>query len=307
MNAKFLGQFPFYEVWYGKLNISPQKAFWFRYTTLHGKTKESALWAIFFNGSRITARKKTFSLNEARCESYIHLPLGQLTQESCEGDLGAILWQLTYQDRQGSFDPVPTIFKKLHLAKSLVCTPFIDLRFSGKIIVEAMTHDLHEVPGMIGHVWGKKQALCWSWAHCNQFKEKNVVFEGLSAKIPLLGWASPPLTSLYLKVSDQEYIFNGVIDLLKTHSTFGYGLWEFCSKNKDVILSGRIQSRPEHVAVITYTDTDDSELYCHNSKLAKCELTLQIRQTGQEKRFISESSAALEWVTRDSFKGKKYL
>lgn len=308
MRAKFSNQFPFYEVWYGKLNLTPQKAFWFRYTLLNGKTKESALWAIFFDESKIIARKKVFPLHEASLEPYVHLPLGRLTENSCVGSLDDIQWDLTYQKRDGAFDHVPHLFKKLHFSKSLVCTPIVDARFLGKITVDGVVHSLDQVPGMAGHIWGKKQALCWSWAHCNSFEGmENTVFEGLSAKIPIMGRASPPLTSLYLKDGDKEYVFNGVIDLLKTQSSFGYGFWEFYTKKRNFILKGRIESVPNHIAVVTYTDTDDSVLYCHNSKLAKCELTLENRQTGQKKRFISESSAALEWVTRNGFRGEKYL
>ena len=48
--ARFTGQYPFYEVWYGKLNFDKEKALWFRYTLLNGVKQECAVWVIFFNG-----------------------------------------------------------------------------------------------------------------------------------------------------------------------------------------------------------------------------------------------------------------
>ncbi|MBI2027255.1 MAG: hypothetical protein HYS98_05585, partial [Deltaproteobacteria bacterium] len=64
LSPHFKHQFPFYEVWYGKLNFDENKSLWFRYTLLNGKTKESALWAIFFDENKIIAQKKMFPLEK---------------------------------------------------------------------------------------------------------------------------------------------------------------------------------------------------------------------------------------------------
>ena len=308
MKTYFKGQYPFYEVWYGKLNFGGDKAFWFRYTLQSGLTKESALWAIFFNGPRIAAQKKIFSLSEINLENHITCPSGSLDEHHVEGHTGQIRWALTYQHNHEAFDPVPALLKKLHLTKSLTQTPVLNARFQGVIDVEGNTYEVKNSPGMIGHVWGKKQALEWTWCHCNQFlSSDDVVFEGLSARIPILKWKSPPLTSLYIKYNGQVHLLNTLYNLITIRSAYGCGLWEFVAKNRDISLKGTAATSPEHMAVVTYTDTDGSLLYCHNSKLADLELCVEEFKTGRKYTFKSEKKAALEWVTRNGFQGTKYL
>ncbi|MBI2646109.1 MAG: hypothetical protein HYW85_03625 [Deltaproteobacteria bacterium] len=310
MNPHFKGQSPFYEIWYGKLNIAPNEAFWFRYTLLNGKTKEAALWAIYFGPQKIIAQKKVFDLSQLGLTSCrVSLPLGFLSDTALEGSLPHIQWKLTYQNTHGgpTFDPVPSLFKRLHLTKTLVHTPLLDGVFSGDIVAEDQRRSFQNAPGMIGHVWGTRQALEWTWAHCNSFDQKEVLFEGLSARIPLLKWPSPPLTSLYLKYEGKEYIFNTALDLLKSHSSFGYTFWNFKAHSKEIMLSGKVKSLPQKIAVVTYTDTDDSHLYCHNSKLSDLELRVFEHKTQTQKIFKSQGTTALEWVTRQNFKGQKYL
>ncbi len=308
MDFYFKGQSPFYEIWYGKFNLAPNEAFWFRYTLLHGKTKEAALWAIYFGPQNIIAQKKVFDLSELKLSSSaLELPLGFLSDSALEGFLPRIQWRLTYQNKNGTFDPVPSLFKYLHLTKTLVHTPLLDGSFSGDMVIDDQRRSFQNIPGMIGHVWGKKQALEWTWAHCNSFDQKGVIFEGLSARIPLLKWPSPPLTSLYLKYEGTEVLFNTPLDLLKSHSSFGYTFWNFKAHSHNITLTGKVKSLPQKIAVITYTDTDDSHLYCHNSKLADLELTIFEHNTHTPKIFKSDGTTALEWVTRQNFQGQKYL
>ncbi len=308
MKTHFDGQCPFYEVWYGKFNFDKDKAFWFRYTLENGLTQESALWAIFFNGSTIVAQKKAFPLSEIKLENKFTLPLGTLDDQALNGHLDGMQWMLTFQHKNEAFDPVPLLLKKLHLTKSLTQTPITNARFQGSINVRGTTYEIKNSPRMIGHVWGKKQALEWTWCHCNQFlSSDDVVFEGLSARIPILKWPSPPLTSLYIKYNGKIHLLNTLYNLITTRSTYGCGLWKFAAKNRDINLTGTASTRPEHIAVITYTDTDGSQLYCHNSKLADLELCVEEFKTGHTYIFKSDKKAALEWVTRSGFQGTQYL
>ena len=296
---RFHGQFPFYEVWYGKLNFEPDRAFWFRYTLLNGKTKEAALWAIFFKGNETCFRKEIFPLETFAKTPKISIPKGYLTDTSVQGDLEDIQWNLQFKNKNGSFDHVPTLFKKLKLSKSLVCTPYLDLSITGNIYISGQRYSFQNAPGMLGHIWGKKQALGWTWSHCNAFEnQKDVLFEGLSAQIPILGHPSPTLTSIYFQVGNEKLCLNRCIDLFRTTSHYKRGSWKFKAKNKDFILEGDIQSDPQKIIEIPYTDTDDTTLICHNSKLANLSLTLTELKTNQKRCFVSKNKAALEWVTR---------
>ena len=297
MDSYFHNQFPFYEVWYGKLVISPQEAFWFRYTLLNGKTKESAVWAIYFNNDRIISHKKTYALSDISISPDIRLPSGVLNDHEVQGNLPQIQWDFTYHHKNESFDPVPFLFKFLHLTHSLTKTPVTNAQFTGTLTINGKNYSLYNSRGMIGRVWGKKQAHEWTWAHCNTFQQEGVIFEGLSARVLVLKCPSPPLTALYLKYDGKEYFFKSPIDLFKTQSTFGYTFWNFSAHHKNISIQGKVKSSPQKIATIHYTDTDDSHLYCHNSKLAQIEISIKNKKT-QKTTLLTSQSAALEWVTR---------
>ena len=299
MEFHFKGQCPFYEIWYGKLNIAPNEAFWFRYTLLNGKTKEAALWAIYFHPEKIIAQKKVYALSDLSFTQDVRLPSGLLNDTKTQGSLDRLQWNFIYENKGGSFDPVPFLFKFLHLSQSSTKTVASNAHFNGTLTIDGKSHSLYNVRGMMGHVWGKKQAQEWTWAHCNTFPEEGVIFEGLSARIH---HHLKPLTSLYLKYNGKEYFFNSAIDLFKTHTRFGYTFWHFSAHHKDISIKGTVQSIPQKIAVVTYTDTDNSHLYCHNSKLATLELSLIDHKTKEKKSLVSES-AALEWVTREEPSG----
>lgn len=299
MYMRYNGQSPFYEVWYGKINFPSKAALWFRYTLLSGKTKESALWAIYFSKDNIVAQKETHSLKDFTSQGgSLSLPNGFLSKTEARGILPRIQWNFTYRTLHGENNLVPSFIKTLHLSKSLTTTPVLDGRFTGEVIIDGQKMDIQDGYGSIGHVWGKRHAHEWAWAHCNQFDESGVLFEGLSAKLSICGIHTRPLTSLYLKTNDSEYHFNRPRDLLFSGSVFKEGYWNFEAHSESASLVGRLRAFPKNIATITYTDTDDSLLYCHNSKLSSMAITLVDHDRRTEDTWTSFETSAFEWVTR---------
>lgn len=307
---------PHYEVWYGKIDIAPQKAFWFRYTILDGVRSEASAWAIAFYDGLIKTGKNTLPLSllapansviipdEEKTERYagkpqvFHLGKNHLDSSNAVGAAGNISWNLQFKDNGHRFEHVPPLVKLLGVAKSVYNACFLDLRFSGTIRCGSETFELNDCPGMIGHIHGKKSAEAWAWAHCNNFKDaQGVIFEGLSAQIKRGQKISSPLTSILLFTPGNQYIFSSVKHLRKTKSVFGNGAWEFEAASSSAILKG-IATAPGNVALVEYTDTDDSKLWCHNSKLADLQLELTDIASGKKEYFNASATAAFELVNR---------
>ncbi len=307
---------PHYEIWYGKIDVAPQKAFWFRYTILDGVRSEASAWAIAFYDGMIKTGKNTFPLSllapsnglivpgEENPERYagkpqvFHLGKNHLDTGNANGAAGDISWNLQFKDNGFRFEHVPALVKLLGVAKSVYNACFLDLRFSGTIRCGAQSFELKDRPGMIGHIHGKKSAEAWAWAHCNNFKDaQGVIFEGLSAQIKRGEKISSPLTSIILFTPGNQYIFSSVKHLRKTKSVFGDGAWEFEAADSSVILKGKATA-PGSVALVEYTDTDDSNLWCHNSKLADLQLELTDISTGKKEFFNASATAAFELVNR---------
>ncbi len=299
VQKQFNQQFPFYEIWYGKINFSPKSALWFRYTLLNGEKKESALWAIFFTKNHIVAQKEIYSLESLVFkDSSIFLPNGTLSSSKVQGNLPKIQWDMTYTSNHGSNDLMPKFIQTFHISKSFTTTPMVDGRFHGLLTVDGKRIEIQNGYGMMGHVWGKRYAQEWVWAHSNQFDESGILFEGLSARLSICGIQTSPLTSLYVRANEHDYHFNRLRDLLFSQSLYKEGYWNFEAHSKSTSVIGKCRALPKDIATITYTDTNNSSLYCHNSKLASMVLTLIDHDRKTEDTWTSYETTAFEWVTR---------
>jgi len=308
---------PHYEVWFGKVDVSPGKALWFRYTIIDGVKKEASAWAILFDSDKITTGKKTWPLNNLAPSNCViipnngnakrfqdipqvfHLANAHLDGANAIGQAGDVSWDLEFKDNGHRFEHVPTMVKLLRVAKSTYSGCFLDLRFSGTIGNGSEKITLQDRPGMIGHIHGKKSAHSWAWAHCNNFEgREDVVFEGLSARIKLGGKLTPPLSSFILIAGERRYEFSSTVKLFTAQSEFGEGRWEFMVKSSAATLKGTAVA-PGKVALVEYTDTDDSNLWCYNSKLAALKLELTDLKTNKVEVFETKETAAFEIVNRE--------
>ena len=318
MTAGFARQMagaPHYEVWFGKIDVAPGRAFWFRYTILDGVKKEASAWAIYFD-QKITTGKNSWPLSDLAPPNTViipetnhihrfrgkpqvfHLGNAHLDTANALGKAGDISWDIEFTDNGHRFEHVPPLVKFLKVAKSNYYACFLDLRFSGIIKNGPEVIEIKDKPGMIGHIHGQKSAHSWAWAHCNNFDtHQNVVFEGLSARIPLGGKVSKPLSSFILIVDGKRYEFSSLKKMLTSDSEFSGGNWEFGSRAKGLVLKGKATA-PENVALVEYTDTDDSKLWCHNSKMGSLKIELTHTKTGKTQVFESKNTAAFEIVNR---------
>lgn len=308
----YRGQRPFYEVWFGKVDIGPGQAFWFRYTLLDGSTREAGTWAIAFDRERgIVAARETLPLDAATGGRPLVFQLGQnvLDAGRAIGHAGDLDWDLTFEAAmERMHDHVPWTLKALGLARTRYVSPFGDLRLSGTIRIGERLIQVEAAPGMIGHIHGARSGHSWAWAHCNTFRDRpDVVFEGLSARIALGSLVSPPLSSFVLWVGDRPYRFTSALGMLRARSRYGEGRWEFRAEAGGVVLEGEATAPPDdQVALVTYTDTDGSRLWCRNSKLADLRLRL-IEPDRPIQEFVASGTAAFELVDRHPPSGPVHI
>ncbi|MBI1908851.1 MAG: hypothetical protein HYS22_01610 [Deltaproteobacteria bacterium] len=303
------GRGPFYEVWFGKVNIAPGKAFWFRYSLLDGKKRKAAIWGVFFDREKIEAGKEIHPLEDlAISHAAFHLGFAHLNETSARGQAGPLFWDLHWTMSGPHFDHGPWLIRRTGLIRNRYSACLLDIRISGSLQVKRKgssskdekteTLLLDRAPAMIGHIGGIRQARSWAWAHCNQFEgETDVVFEGLSARIDLAKWTLGPLSSFVLFIGRQQYSFSSLSTIFQAESEVSEGRWLFSTKKGEVTLSGEIIA-PSPVAVVEYTDTDDSLLWCHNSNLASLKLRLVDLSKGVDRTLVAKGTAAFEWVDR---------
>lgn len=107
-------------------------------------------------------------------------------------------WDLTWDD--GSVPPyalVPRWLWRLGLAGTMYVTSAPAARVSGSVSLDGRRWELSGAPGCVGHVWGRRRAARWRWAHA-YWPERGVAVEALTAQGRLGRWRTPPLTATVL-------------------------------------------------------------------------------------------------------------
>lgn len=319
----------FYEVWYLKLNLpaegaTPGPALWLRFTTLRLKTglkKVAETWAIFFEptaggGSKKIAIKNTVPLSALRLGPGAELRIehNELLNESTRGSVSGrgnqLSWDLSFTTDSYTFHHVPETIRALprlrRILGSSVCKPNIDARFSGWFEVNGKRYEVKDVPGCQGHIWGKRQAAEWAWAHCNRFEEAveghSSVLEVLSARTRMGGLLkSPLLSALYFSFKGERYEFNRLSDAVAIRSEYSLTSWRFAAERGSIRLQGQVECDLKDLAGVTYEDTNGGYLYCNNTELASVSLSVYFRGK-LETTLRSRQTAAFETVTRERSK-----
>jgi hypothetical protein len=322
---RYNGRGPHYEVWYGKVDIAPGRALWFRYTTLDGtdqfdeNRREASVWAIAFDGDTCTGAKDNYSVDAMAEPNTIIVPQGRdaarfgghhqvfhltdnlhLDEANAIGQAGDISWDLSWTDSNRRFSYVPHVLARVGLAKSTYDDCLLDLRVSGTIRCGDTEIEVDAAPGMVGHIQGKRiMGHSWAWSHCNCFDDDpDAAFEGLSVRALLGGRVTPKLSAFVMWVDGRQYTFRNPIGLLLNNSEYGQDHWVFSARSGGVVLTGEARS-PSNVALVEYTDTDGSHLWCYNSKLSDLEVRIQDPSHGLDRTLRSSGRAAFEHVNRE--------
>ena len=319
MFTKRRGKGGFQEVWYMKCNALDQvRALWLRFTVLvrQDQSKEIAeVWAIFFErGGNETVRigvKNTFPIVEFETLEGTGLRikdsvlLDHRTCGSVKGQSHSIAWDFSLTPGNDSaHNFVPRALSAIGLVKNTALTIHEDWRFTGWCDVDGTRHAWDNAPGMQGHLAGPKNGHSWAWGHCNSLVDETgrhapVIWDGLSARARLGRHAAPPLTSMYIQLGTERFSINTLADALRAQSNYDFEGWQFSVQKRGYTFKGKLISRLDDFACVTYEDTDGSHLYCHNAKI--CDLVLDIiSPNGAMHRYQSSGSTAYEVVSREA-------
>lgn len=302
LHARYGGDAPFYEVWYGKVNFGPDRAFWFRYTLLDGRVREAATWAILFADGRVRGDRDVESLDDlvlpARGETVFRLNDGQLTEIGARGHCGELGWDLEWTSRREGFLYAPRWMERLGLLGGNYDSCLPGLRLTGEVRAGTEQYELDGAPGMVGHIYGTAMSgRAWGWIHCNDFEDGDAMFEALAIELGGIADRISPVAWYVLDLEGERHVFRPPATLFGTQNQLGVDGWSFTVQSGGRHLEGEVPS-PQNTALIEYTDTDGSHRWCSNSKLAPLELTFR-EGDGPVRRLRSRGSSAFEWVTVD--------
>jgi hypothetical protein len=301
---------PHYEVWFITLNHrASQRGFWFRYT-LEAPAGSSAkdepvagVWAAAF--CRATpddniGLKRLYNIDqfEFEREQDFGVRIGEalLSSTRAAGSVQrgghSIEWDLSYVPCESTYHHASKAVIRLARPSSFVCSPNLDTRFSGRIVVDGKRIKLEEEPGCQSHLWGRKHVDDWVWVHSNAFeKHPGTVFEGLAARPRRAGRTLLPIQSLYLRHRGEEYRFVRLRLAEQWQRKLGMGFWSFSAMNTRVYIEGVAQCRLRDMLQAEYSDPDGERLYCINSEVANLKIRLFRRTHGVRWRHVETIKA----------------
>lgn len=322
-----------YEVWYVTLNHRPSgSGFWIRYTLEAPHAGAGApyaqLW--FCRGDR-QRPERTFGINrrvpigtlEAQAQPF-SLRLGgagaggRLWDEGLSGELAGDGHRARWQLR---FAPAPRVPVHRHLPafayagggrlpSTVVVSPNLSIALRGTIEVDGESYELEGEPGGQSHLWGRKHAYAWAWAHCNAFDtgtgHETAVLEALSVQLrrgPLL---LPRLTMLSVYpegAGGPEVACKELRCLPWNRSEYHTGYYHLLGTNERYRVEATLGCRAEDAVMAEYVDPDGDPAYCHNTVVGNCELIIHRRSapwaSWQEwRRLGSRGGAHFEWGGR---------
>lgn len=296
-----------YEVWFITLNHrASQRGFWFRYTMeVSPRSNEpvAGLWAASFSRADYD---ENFGLKHAYaielCEfdraNDFRVRIGEamLSSTHARGNVqqgaNSIEWELSYVPCESTYHHASKTLNRLARPSSFVCSPNLDTRFSGRIVVNGKTIELEDEPGCQSHLWGRKHVDDWVWVHSNAFeKHPGTVFEGLAARPRRAGRTLPPIQSLYLRHRGEEYRFVRLRLSEQWQHKLGMGYWSFSAMNTRMYLEGAAQCRMRDMLQAEYSDPDGEPLYCINSEIANLKIRLFRRTHGVSWRHVETIKA----------------
>jgi tocopherol cyclase-like protein len=317
---------PHYEVWFLTLNHrASQRGFWFRYTTesplasRQDSRPTAGLWAAAFcraSSDQTLGLKREYGIDQFAFEGQenFKLTLGESFFSSSRAagrvDSGgnSIEWDLSYAPCQKTYHHLSRTVNQLARPSSFVCSPNLDTRFSGTIVVNGRSIVLEDEPGCQSHLWGRKHVDDWVWVHSNAFENHpGTVFEGLAARPRRAGRTLPPIQSLYLRHRGEEHRFVRLRLAEQWQRKLGMGYWSFSAMNTRVYIEGAAQCRLRDMLQAEYSDPDGERLYCINSEVANLKIRLFRRIRGVRWRHVETikayATAHLEHASRSSDSG----
>ncbi|MCS6913863.1 MAG: tocopherol cyclase family protein [Myxococcales bacterium] len=171
------------------------------------------------------------------------------------------------------------------LVDTVVFSPNLSIPLRGTITVDGQTYDFDGDPGGQTHLWGRKHAYAWAWAHCNAFDTGDnhgvAVLEALTVQLRRGPVVLPKLTVLSVYpdgLSGEELAFKEPWQIPLARSSYRTGSYHLLAKGPTVKVEATLTCRPEDMVLTEYVDPDGEPAYCHNTVVSSCDLRLWRRR-----------------------------
>ena len=285
---------------------SGDRAFWIRYTIFvpRGRAQDAVgeLWAITFERTpqRIVAVKQVHPIQRcsfARDRLEVAIDAAALDDDSLTGRAAAnghtIAWDLRVA---GGGEPLLLLPPRLYAAplpraKALVSRPLA--RFTGTITVDGATLAISDWVGSQNHNWGSRHTDRYAWGQVAGFDEDPDAFlECSTARLRIGPIWTPWMSPVVLRLGGETLGWNALPRAIRARGKYEPFHWRIETADVQGSLDLRIEATAADFVALNYGNPPGGMKICLNSKIARCELTLE--RPGRAPIRLSSSRAAFE-------------
>ncbi len=294
-----------YESWFQRANHPTRPlAFWIRYTIFapRGRPADAVgeLWAVAFDGEsrRVIAVKEEHPVSHCSFAGRgldVTIASSRLSSDRLEGaaELRAhrIAWSLRFTSPRS---PVLLLPEALYAgsfpkAKALVGSPLA--RFQGTLDVDGVRWVIDDWVGSQNHNWGSEHTARYAWGQVAGFDDAPDAFlEVSTARVRLGPTMTPPMTLIVLRLDGDELRFSSVSRALRARGAYVPFQWSFETGDASTSLHGSIAAPAWAFVALPYADPPGGTKTCLNTKIARCDLTIERR--GEPLRTLSTAYRA---------------
>lgn len=298
-----------YESFYLRANHADRPlAFWLRYTifspTSRPEHARGELWAVVFDGEAGSHAHAKVDVPLADCRfsttSFdVRVAGAALDGSGLHGTAGDISWRLRYS---GTERPLYLLPHRLYRggfpkAKSLVPLPMA--RYSGSLEVAGRHIEVDGWLGSQNHNWGSRHTDRYVFGQVAGFDNAVGSFlEVVTARNRIGPLWTPSLTLLVLRHRGREHSLTSLPQAVRAKAQVGPAAWTFATGDSTVLVEGRIEAPPSAFVLLEYPNPPGGLKYCLNTKLAKAELAVTDRASG-EREILTTANRALFEVLGD--------
>lgn len=215
-----------------------------------------------------------------------------------------IAWDLRYDGGGAPLLFLPEALYSGGFPKAKAVTPRPLVRLAGTLDVDGTRVDVDGWTGSENHNWGSKHTDRYAWGQVAGFDDApDAFFEAISAQLKIRPVHTPRLTMLVLRLDGEEHRLNAPLQALRADGAWRFFEWRFDSRRRDGLrLHGRVCASREDFVGLRYYNPPGGDHTCLNSKIAACELTLEM--PGRAPRHLRTSNrAAFEILTDETDHG----
>jgi hypothetical protein len=303
---------------------------WIRYTMLAplrgvDGAPTASLWFAAMDPRRgatpTLARKATFpieSMHAHREPFQLQIDAATLSDSGTSGAIEDVRWDLRWAPSEIAYEHVHPILRRARVANTVLVLPHADLAIDGSIQIGGEKLELHGAGGGQAHLWGSKHAVCWAWAHCNDFSTFDgrsaggEFVDGVSVIVDRLGRETRPSTPVVGRIDGRDFHSTSPLRVLANDSTFALTGWRFEAIDGPLKLIGEVDADRGLLAGVTYHDPDGELAYCYNTETATMRLRVyeRSREVGgwtHRKTLVAIRRAHFEYAQRTPIRDLELL